>query len=295
MTQPVLKLGLPKGSLEDATIDLFGRAGWKIRKHPRNYFPEIDDSEITARLCRVQEIPVYIQDGVLDLGLTGKDWLLERRTDMEKVVLVSDLIYSKASKRQARWVLAVAGDSPYTKPEDLAGKRVATELLGVCTDYFRERGIPVNINYSWGATEAKVVEGLADAIVEVTETETTIRAHNLRVIDEVLASNTVLIANAAAWADPVKRRKIEQIDLLLQGALRAESLVCLKMNAPSSKLEEILDLLPSLNSPTVAPLRDSRWVSLETVVGTDQVRDLIPRLRAAGAEGILEYALNKVI
>lgn len=295
MTQPVLKLGLPKGSLEDATIDLFGRAGWKIRKHPRNYFPEIDDPEITARLCRVQEIPLYIQDGVLDLGLTGKDWLLERKTDMEKVVLVSDLIYSKASKRQARWVLAVAGDSPYTKPEDLAGKRVATELLGVCTDYFRERGIPVNVNYSWGATEAKVVEGLADAIVEVTETETTIRAHNLRVIDEVLASNTVLIANAAAWADPVRRRKIEQIDLLLQGALRAESLVCLKMNAPSSRLEEILDLLPSLNSPTVAPLRDGRWVSLETVVGTDQVRDLIPRLRAAGAEGILEYALNKVI
>ncbi len=295
MTQPVLKLGLPKGSLEDATIDLFGRAGWKIRKHPRNYFPEIDDPEITARLCRVQEIPLYIQDGVLDLGLTGKDWLLERKTDMEKVVLVSDLIYSKASKRQARWVLAVAGDSPYMKPEDLAGKRVATELLGVCTEYFRARGIPVNVYYSWGATEAKVVEGLADAIVEVTETETTIRAHNLRVIAEVLASNTVLIANAAAWADPVKRRKIEQIDLLLQGALRAESLVCLKMNAPSSGLESILDLLPALNSPTVAPLRDGSWVSLETVVGTDQVRDLIPRLRAAGAEGILEYALNKVI
>lgn len=295
MTQPVLKLGLPKGSLEDATIDLFGRAGWKIRKHPRNYFPEIDDPEITARLCRVQEIPLYIQDGVLDLGLTGKDWLLERRTDMEKVVLVSDLIYSKASRRKARWVLAVAGDSPYMKPEDLAGKRVATELLGVCTDYFKARGIPVNVYYSWGATEAKVVEGLADAIVEVTETETTIRAHNLRVIDEVLASNTVLIASAAAWADPVRRRKIEQIDLLLQGALRAESLVCLKMNAPSSNLEGILDLLPSLNSPTVAPLRDGRWVSLETVVGTDQVRDLIPRLRDAGAEGILEYALNKVI
>lgn len=189
----------------------------------------------------------------------------------------------------------MAGDSPYMKPEDLAGKRVATELLGVCTEYFRARGIPVNVYYSWGATEAKVVEGLADAIVEVTETETTIRAHNLRVIAEVLASNTVLIANAAAWADPVKRRKIEQIDLLLQGALRAESLVCLKMNAPSSGLESILDLLPALNSPTVAPLRDGSWVSLETVVGTDQVRDLIPRLRAAGAEGILEYALNKVI
>lgn len=295
MADCLLKLGLPKGSLEDATIDLFGRAGWKIRKHPRNYFPEIDDPEITARLCRVQEIPVYIQDGVLDLGLTGKDWMLERKTDMGKVVCVSDLIYSKTSNRPARWVLAVAGDSPYMKPEDLAGRRVATELLGVCTEYFERRGIPVNINYSWGATEAKVVEGLADAIVEVTETETTIRAHNLRVIDEVLESNTVLIANAAAWADPEKRRKIEQIDLLLQGALRAESLVCLKMNAPAAGLETILDLLPALNSPTVAPLRDGHWVSVETVVGTDLVRDLIPRLRAAGAEGILEYALNKVI
>lgn len=295
MTQPLLKLGLPKGSLEDATIDLFGRAGWKIRKHSRNYFPEIDDPEITARLCRAQEIPLYIQDGVLDLGLTGKDWLMERKTDMEKVVCVADLVYSKTSSRPARWVLAVAGDSPYMKPEDLAGRRIATELLGVCSDYFSSRGIPVNINYSWGATEAKVVEGLADAIVEVTETEATIRAHNLRVIDEVLVSNTVLVANAAAWANPEKRRKIEQINLLLQGALRAEALVALKMNAPANGLEAVLDLLPSLNSPTVAPLRDGQWVSVETVVGRELVRDLIPRLRAAGAEGILEYALNKVI
>lgn len=227
MANPILKLGLPKGSLEDPTIDLFDRAGWKVRKHPRNYFPDINDPEITARLCRVQEIPLYIQDGVLDLGLTGKDWVKETKAD---VVVVSDLIYSKVSNKPARWVLAVADDSPYQKPEDLAGKRIATELMGVCTEYFKERNIPVNINYSWGATEAKVVEGLADAIVEVTETETTIRAHDLRVIDEVLVTNTVLIANAAAMQDPEKRRKIEQIDLLLQGALRAESLVCLKMN-----------------------------------------------------------------
>ena len=202
MANPILKLGLPKGSLEDPTIDLFDRAGWKVRKHPRNYFPDINDPEITARLCRVQEIPLYIQDGVLDLGLTGKDWVKETKAD---VVVVSDLIYSKVSNKPARWVLAVADDSPYQKPEDLAGKRIATELMGVCTEYFKERNIPVNINYSWGATEAKVVEGLADAIVEVTETETTIRAHDLRVIDEVLVTNTVLIANAAAMQDPEKR------------------------------------------------------------------------------------------
>lgn len=292
MANPILKLGLPKGSLEDPTIDLFDRAGWKVRKHPRNYFPDINDPEITARLCRVQEIPLYIQDGVLDLGLTGKDWVKETKAD---VVVVSDLIYSKVSNKPARWVLAVADDSPYRKPEDLAGKRIATELMGVCTEYFKERNIPVNINYSWGATEAKVVEGLADAIVEVTETETTIRAHDLRVIDEVLVTNTVLIANAAAMQDPEKRRKIEQIDLLLQGALRAESLVCLKMNAPAAKLEAVLALLPSLNSPTVAPLQNGEWLSLETVVSTGIVRDLIPQLREAGAEGILEYALNKVI
>ena len=292
MTNPLIKLGLPKGSLEDATIDLFDRAGWKVRRHPRNYFPDINDPEITARLCRVQEIPRYIQDGILDVGLTGKDWVKETGAEVQ---VVSDLIYSKASNKPARWVLAVAGDSEYTKPEDLVGKRIATELLGVTKAYFEARQIPVNIYYSWGATEAKVVEGLADAIVEVTETETTIRAHDLRVIDEVLVTNTVLITSAAAWANPEKRRKIEQINLLLQGALRAESLVCLKMNAPSDKLNVILQLLPSLNSPTVAPLQNGKWVSLETVVGIDLVRDLIPQLRAAGAEGILEYALNKVI
>lgn len=289
---PLIKLGLPKGSLEDATIDLFDRAGWKIRRHVRNYFPDINDPEITARLCRVQEIPHYIQDGVLDVGLTGKDWVLETKTD---VVTVADLVYSKTSNRPARWVLAVAGDSPYHKPEDLAGKRIATELLSVCTDYFASRNIPVKINYSWGATEAKVVEGLADAIVEVTETETTIRAHSLRVIDEVLVTNTVLIANRETWNQPEKRRKIEQINLLLQGALRAESLAGIKMNAPAAKLDTILALLPSLNSPTVAPLQNGSWFSVETVVNTGLVRDLIPQLREAGAEGILEYALNKVI
>ena len=296
-----LKLGIPKGSLEEATISLFEKAGWKIHKHVRNYFPDINDREITARLCRVQEIPEYIQNGILDLALTGKDWLEERQVQYGSkesdapVVVISDLIYSKVSNRKARWVLAVAGDSDFEKAEDLAGKRVSTELLGVTKRYFEEKGIDVQVNYSWGATEAKVVEGLADAIVEVTETETTIRAHNLRVIDEVMASNTVLIANRDAWNDPEKRRKIEQIDLLLQGALRAESFVCLKMNAPTAKLEDILKLLPALNSPTVAALKDPAWVSLETVVDTHSVRDLIPQLREMGAEGILEYSLNKVI
>ena len=240
----------------------------------------------------MQEIPLYIQDGVLDAGLTGKDWVAETGADVH---VVSNLNYSRATSRPARWVLAVAGDSPYQCAADLEGKRVSTELVGVSRRYFEEKGVPVQINYSWGATEAKVVEGLADAIVEVTETETTIRAHGLRVIDEVMASNTVFIANRAVWNDPEKRHKIEQIDLLLQGALRAESLVCLKMNAPTARLEAILGLLPALNSPTVASLRDPAWVSLETVVDTHVVRDLIPQLHELGAEGILEYSLNKVI
>lgn len=292
MSQPVIKLGVPKGSLEESTLALFERAGWKIRKHHRNYFPDINDPEITVSLCRAQEMARYVQDGVMDLGLTGKDWILE--TDAH-VRTISDLVYSKTSNRPARWVLAVAGDSPYQKPQDLAGKRIATELRGVTEKYFRKLGIDVQVSYSYGATEAKVVEGLADAIVEVTETGTTIKAHGLRIIDEVLVTNTVLITNEAAWENPEKRRKIQQIDLLLQGALRAEALVCLKMNAPAGKLDALLDLLPSLNSPTVSPLRDTQWLSVETVVNSGLVRDLIPQLRAAGAEGIIEYALNKVI
>lgn len=294
-----LKLGIPKGSLEDSTISLFDRAGWKIHKHTRNYFPDINDPDITARLCRVQEIPHYIEDGVLDLALTGKDWIEEMGFNLEddscNIIKIADLIYSKVSNRPARWVLAVAGNSLYQKPQDLQGKRISTELKGVTQKYFEKLGIPVQINYSWGATEAKVVEGLADAIVEVTETETTIKAHGLRVIDEVFTTNTVLIANKLALNDPLKKKKIDQISLLLQGALKAESLVGLKMNAPAHKLDAILALLPALNSPTVANLKDNNWLSLETVVDKNLVRDLIPQLREKGAEGILEYALNKVI
>lgn len=292
MSQPELKFGIPKGSLEEATIALFAKSGWKISMRARNYFPEVNDESLSTRLCRPQEMPRYVADGVLDAGLTGKDWILENQANVH---LVSDLIYSKVSNRPARWVLAVAGDSPYRKPEDLAGKRVATEITGLAQRYFASRNIPVKVEYSWGATEAKVVEGLADAIVEVTETETTIRAHGLRIIDEVLVTNTQLIANPAAWADPWKRRKIEQINMLLQGALRAESLVAIKLNVSDAKLPAILELLPSLNSPTVASLRDSDWHSVETVVSVQVVRDLIPRLVEAGAEGIIEYPLNKVI
>lgn len=289
-----LKLGLPKGSLEEATISLFERAGWKIRKHSRNYFPEINDPELSVSLCRVQEIGPYVAKGILDAGITGLDWLDESRTSGE-VWRMADLVYSKNSIRPCRWVLAVAGNSPYRKPEDLAGKRIATELQGMTRRYFKRLGVDAEIFYSYGATEAKVVEGLADGIVEVTETGATINAHGLRIIDEVMLSYPVFIANPRAWNDPEKRAKLEQMTMLLQGALRAENLVALKMNAPGERLEEILEMLPALNSPTISPLRDEKWVSLETVVDSGAVRDLIPRLRQAGAQGIIEYGLNKVI
>ena len=289
-----LKLGLPKGSLESATLVLFDKAGWKIRPHSRNYFPEINDPDIAVSLCRVQEIGDYVARGILDAGIAGLDWLDESGA-IERVERLSDLVYSKNSNRPCRWVLAVAGDSPYSRPEDLAGKRIATELRGLTSGYFAKLNIPVDIIYSYGATEAKVVEGLADAIVEVTETGATIGAHGLRIIDEVMLSFPVLIANREALKDEKKNAKLDQIALLLTGALRAERLAALKMNAPADKVDQILEMLPALNSPTVSPLRDPRWLSLETVVDKDLVRDLIPALKGAGAEGILEYYLNKVI
>lgn len=293
-TKDVLKLGLPKGSLEEATLALFERAGWKIRKHERNYFPEINDSQISLSLCRVQEIGGYVAKGILDAGITGLDWLQEGEYESD-VIRLADLIYAKNSNRPCRWVLAVAGDSPWTCAEDLAGCRIATELRGLTGRYFESKGVSADIFYSYGATEAKVVEGLADGIVEVTETGATIRAHGLKIIDEVMLSYPVFIANPRAWENARKRAKLEQITLLLQGALRAESLVALKMNAPAARLNEILSMLPALNSPTVSPLQDKNWLSLETVVERDIVRDLVPLLRQAGAEGIIEYALNKVI
>jgi len=287
-----LKLGIPKGSLQNATIALFKRSGWKINVNGRSYFPEINDDSIECAICRAQEMSRYVENGTLDAGLTGKDWISENSSDVR---VVADLVYSKVSSRPARWVLAVPYDSPINKPEDLQGKKVATELVEFTKRYFAEKGIDVAIEFSWGATEAKVVSGLADAIVEVTETESTIKAHGLRIIKELMQTNTQLIANHNAWEDAFKKEKIEQIALLLKGALLGEKLVGLKMNVPESKIENIISLLPSLNAPTVAPLYQSKWFSVETVVDSDVVRDLIPDLLKNGAEGIIEYPLNKVV
>ncbi len=288
----VLKMGIPKGSLEKATIDLFDKSGWQIKLRSRNYFPEVDDQEMSCSICRPQEMSRYVESGMLDAGITGKDWTLENESD---VVVVADLIYSKVSKRPTRWVLAVPGDSDIKRLEDLEGKKIATELVRYTSKFFAEKNINVDIAFSWGATEAKVVSKLADAIVEVTETETTIRAHGLRIIHELMSSNTQLIANRTAWEDPWKREKIENIVLLLQGALRADKLVGLKMNVPEKQLDTVIRELPSLQAPTVASLYQTDWYSVETVISEHAVRDLIPRLLKIGAEGIIEYALNKVI
>lgn len=287
-----LKLGIPKGSLQDSTIKLFAKSGWKIKLHHRNYFPEINDPDIVCTLCRAQEMPLYIQDGTLDVGLTGKDWTLENEVE---VVTVSELVYSKSSNRPAKWVLAVASDSPYRRPEDLAGKKVATELENFTRKYFESANIPVEVEFSWGATEAKIASGLAEAIVEVTETGTTIRAHGLRIIAELLRTSTQLIANKQAWQEPWKHKKIQQMKTLLQGALRAENLVGLKMNVREEKLSELMDILPSLTSPTMANLYQKGWLSVEVVVEESIVRDLVPRFQEIGVEGIIEYPLNKVI
>ncbi len=287
-----LKLGLPKGSLEKATIELFESAGWRIKPAARNYFPEIDDPELDCSICRPQEMSRYVESGMLDAGITGKDWTME---NLSEAVIVSDLVYSKVSKKPTRWVIAVAGDSEIKKLEDLEGKKIATELVNVTKRFFDEQNTNVDIEFSWGATEAKVVSGLADAVVEVTETESTIRAHGLRIIHQLMESNTQFIANKDAWNDPWKREKIENIALLLQGALRADRIVGLKMNVPETKLKSIVELLPSLNAPTIANLYQTDWFSVETVVSEDIVRDLIPQLKKNGAEGIIEYALNKVI
>jgi len=287
-----LKLGIPKGSLESATISLFKRSGWTINVNGRSYFPEINDDGVECAICRAQEMSRYVENGTLDAGLTGKDWIEENRSDVH---VVSDLVYSKVSARPARWVLAVAYDSPVKKLEDLEGKKITTELVGYTKRYFKERNINVSVEFSWGATEAKVVSGLADAIVEVTETGSTIKAHGLRIIHELMQTNTRLIANHESWKNSKKRDKIEQIALLLKGALLAEKLVGLKMNVPEASLEKIVSLLPSLNAPTVSSLYQSKWYSVETVAGSDIIRDLIPELLKNGAEGIIEYPLNKVV
>ena len=287
-----LKLGIPKGSLQNATIALFRRSGWDININGRSYFPEINDDTIECAICRAQEMSNYVESGTLDAGLTGKDWIAENDSDIH---VVSDLVYSKVSSRPARWVLAVPFDSPIKKIEDCDGKKIATEMTNFTRSYFKERKINVSVEFSWGATEAKAVSGLADAIVEVTETESTIRAHGLRVIHELMQTNTQLIANHEAWKDAQKREKIEQIALLLKGALHGEKMVGIKMNVPEDKMEDVIGMLPSLNAPTVAPLYHTKWFSVEIVVSSDVVRDLIPELLKHGAEGIIEYPLNKVI
>jgi len=288
----LLKLGIPKGSLQNATIALFKRSGWNINVNGRSYFPEIDDSLIECAICRAQEMSRYVESGTLDAGLTGKDWIAENESDVH---VVCDLVYSKVSSRPARWVVAVPYDSPIKKLEDLAGKKIATELKEFARRYFAERNIEVEVEFSWGATEGKVVSGLADAIVEVTETESTIKAHGLRIIHELMKTNTQLIVNHEAWKNPQKKKKVEQIALLLQGALLGEKMVGVKMNVPQSRMEKIIALLPSLNAPTVASLYQSDWFSVEVVVSEETVRELIPRLLENGAEGIIEYPLNKVI
>ena len=287
-----MKLGIPKGSLEAATLELFHKAGWRITLSSRNYFPSIDDEEISCALVRAQEMARYVESGVLDVGLTGLDWILENRA---KVEIISDLVYSKATTRRACWVLAVPEDSEISSLEDCANKRISTELVGFTKRYFAERRIPVEVEFSWGATEAKVVEGLVDAIVEVTETGSTIRAHGLRIIHTLLESNTKLIANPASLKHAWKRTKIQQIALLLRGALNAENLVGLKMNVPEAKLEEVVKILPSITAPTIAKLYKTDWFAIESMVDESIVREIIPRLIDIGAEGIIEYSLNKSV
>ena len=287
-----LKFGIPKGSLQNATIKLFEKSGWKINVNGRSYFPDINDEEIECAICRAQEMSRYVESGTLDAGLTGKDWIEENESD---VVLVDDLVYSKVSQNPARWVLAVLAGSEIQRIEDLEGKKISTELVNFTRRFFEERNVNVKVEFSWGATEAKVVSGLADAIVEVTETGSTIKAHGLKIIQDLMMTNTQLIANREAYEDPWKRAKIGQIILLLKGALRAENMVALKMNVEQINMTGIIGLLPSLNAPTVASLYNSDWLSVETVVDARVVRDLIPRLMNAGAQGIIEYSLNKVI
>ncbi len=286
-----LKLGVPKGSLQESTIRLFGKAGYKILVRDRSYVPYIDDPEIACLMFRAQEIARYVERGVLDAGLTGKDWILENDADVEEVV---DLVYSKTTSQPYRWVLAVPEDSPVHSVRDLEGKRIATELVGATRRYLQRHGVSAEVEYSWGATEVKAPL-LVDAIVEGTETGSSLRANRLRIVDTVAESTTKLIANRTAWADPWKRAKIEVLAMLLRGALEAEAKVGLKMNVPRARLDEVSQQLPSLHTPSISSQVDPDWVALEVVIDECIVRDLIPALKRAGATGIIEYPLNKVI
>lgn len=287
-----LKLGIPTGSLEKSTIELFRKAGWNINVTSRSFFPQIDDEEIRCTMARPQEMSKFVEIGTLDAAITGRDWILENESN---VVIVEDLVYSKETRQPARWVLIVPEHSPVQKPEDLEGKKVYTELVNFTKKYFAQKGINVTVEFSWGATEAKVLEGLADAVVDVTETGATLRANGLRIVDEILVTYPQLIANVEAWEDPWKRSKIQAIARLLKGALQASSMVGLKMNVPKSCLQKIMEILPSITAPTIADLYNKEWVAVETVISEKKVRELIPQLIEAGAVGIIEYPLNKVI
>jgi ATP phosphoribosyltransferase len=286
-----LRLGLPKGSLQDATLSLFKRAGWNIYADGRSYFPSIDDAQIECMLIRAQEMARYVDHGVLDAGLTGIDWVVESGLD---VTSVASLTYAKQSRRKVRWVLAVPDSSRFEKAEDLEGKIIATELVEVTRRYFADKGVRVKVEFSWGATEVKPPM-LADAIVEVTETGSSLKANHLKIIDTVMESETHLIAGKAALADPWKSEKISQIAVMLRGAIDAQSQVGLMLNVRRSDLDAVLAVLPALNSPTISQLSDSDWVAVNTIVEEGVARDVIPKLKAARATGIVEYALNKVV
>lgn len=291
MADRILKLGLPKGSLQQATLELFEHAGWRFTVGARAYFPSVDDPDITAVLLRAQEMPSYVADGVLDAGITGLDWIMERGAD---VVEVADLVYAKQGLGLYRWVLAVHEDSDIHSPQDLQGKRIATELVNVATEYLKRHGVTAHVEFSWGATEAKVPE-LVDAIIEGTETGSTLRAHNLRIVDTLMESSTRLIANRQSWEDPWKRSKLQNIALLLTGALTARQKVLLKMNVHKDNVLRVIDALPALRKPTISHLSDNIWHAVETVVDQHALRDLIPELKRRGAEGIIEIPLSKVV
>jgi ATP phosphoribosyltransferase len=286
-----LKLGIPKGSLENATVDLFRRAGFQITTSSRSYFPAIDDPEIECMLIRAQEMARYVEDGVLDAGLTGRDWVQENEA---KVETVADLIYAKQSFGKVRWVLAVPDGSPFRSVKDLEGKIIATELVSATQRYLAANGVRAKVEFSWGATEVKPPE-LADAIVEVTETGSSLRANKLRIIDTVLESNTQFIANVGSWKEPSKRRKLEDIRMLLEGAINALGKVGLMLNVEKTNLAAVIAVLPALKNPTISTLSDDRWLAVNTILDELTVRTIIPRLKEAGAQGIVEYPLNKIV
>jgi ATP phosphoribosyltransferase len=287
----ILKLGLPKGSLQESTLKLFRKAGYHITVSNRSYYPSLDDPEIEAMLIRAQEMAGYVENGVLDCGLTGKDWILEQNADVHEV---AELIYAKEGLRPVKWVVGVPNDSKIKTLKDLKGKRIATELVGFTKRYLKSRGIKAEVDFSWGATEVKPPH-LADAIVELTETGSSLRANNLRIVETILESSTRFIANKRSWRDRWKRRKMENIVMLLKGALAAEEKVGLKMNVPVSSLKRVMSLLSAMHSPTLSPLSDKGWYALEVMIDEKTVRDIIPKLKMAGASGIVEYQLNKVI